>query len=70
MIRIAAAFLLIAGLGCSPSAVYLEADSLTFNAIAPEYSSYVESDESMGDARKRARLALVNSWRDRIEASK
>lgn len=64
-------FLFVAAMllpGCGSIAKqYVEADRKTFDAIAPEYSKYVEADESLDDDAKKLRLANVASWGYRLE---
>ena len=53
--------------GCnSIDKVYIEADLATYSAIAPEYSDYVDQDETLSDDEKQDRYALLDSWVRRI----
>lgn len=54
---------------CTPPQLYTKADRLTFDAIAPEYSSYVLTDGSLTQEQKDLRLLNVETWRKRIEAA-
>lgn len=58
--------LLLAGCG-SVAKEYVAADRKTFDAIAPEYSKYVEADESLDEDSKKLRLANVAAWGYRLE---
>lgn len=55
--------------GVSVAQAYVDADRLTFNAIAPHYQQYLEADTEIGDAHRAARLRLLKSWKMRIEAN-
>lgn len=63
------ALCLIVGLallaGCAVDPAYVEADRLTFEAIAPEYSSLV-SEAGMTEDQVERRLRLIRSWEARI----
>lgn len=58
--------------GCSSiDKAYVIADRATYEAIAPEYTQYVNRDDSLRDWEKSLRVANVESWDDRIvEAEK
>lgn len=48
---------------------YLEADRLTYDAIAPSYRAYVEADPELNEASKQSRYRLLDTWKLRIEAN-
>lgn len=56
--------------GCSGlHASYVNADRLTYEAVAPEYRDYLEADTELSvDARER-RLRTLNSWEARVAAA-
>ena len=65
-----AALMLLSGCeGISVADAYVEADRLTYDAIAPHYQQYLEADEKIGDANKAARIRLLKSWKMRIDAN-
>lgn len=49
--------------GCN---VGSEADRATFDAIAPEYLSYVNGDQNLTDAQKARRRETVRSWEAKV----
>ena len=54
--------------GCvNPSA---QAEKATFEAIAPEYSAYVQADPNLSAEAKSIRLDTVETWRRRVEVAK
>jgi len=53
----------------APSTLHTIADRETFNAIAPEFSSYVLADGKLTQEQKDRRLLAVETWRMRIEAA-
>ena len=55
--------------GLSVADAYVAADRATFDAIAPEYRSYVEADASLDEPSKASRLRLLTSWKMRLEAN-
>ena len=63
MKRLLAAVLLV---GCSPGAGYVQADRLTYDAIAPEYLEYVGEDAALSSSAKARRVDTVRSWNARI----
>ena len=56
-------------LGPSPSATYVAADRATFEAVAPEYASYVHNDASLDEDERARRDRTVETWRLRIESA-
>jgi len=66
MRKLAVALLLCGGC-VSPNT---QAELETFNAIAPEYVIYVESDPELTQEQKQLRYDTVETWRRRVEASK
>ena len=54
--------------GLSVAGAYLEADRLTYNAIAPKYKAYVEADATLDADTKRLRLNVLTTWNMRLEA--
>ena len=68
MRRILTVLLLFACVSCvNPHA---PAELATFQAIAPEYSAYVEADPALTTEQKQLRLDTVETWRRRVEAQK
>lgn len=53
--------------GCVPASPYVAADRATFDAIAPEYASYVAADDRLDDEQKTRRQRTVDTWRLRVE---
>jgi len=54
--------------GCSAiNKVYVEADRLTYNAIAPEFLWYVGNDDTLEAAQKERRARTIEAWLKRIE---
>ena len=47
---------------------YVDADALTFKAIAPEYVRYVAADPALDAEKRDRRLATVRTWAERINA--
>jgi predicted lipoprotein len=65
-----AALALLAGCeGISVADAYVQADQLTYDAIAPSYRAYVEADEKLDAASKQSRMRLLETWQLRIEAN-
>lgn len=58
--------LLLSGCAGVPES-YRAADRATYEAIAPEFVDYVESDESLSESQKRHRRLTVETWRLRLE---
>ena len=54
--------------GCTVQSQYVDADRLTYEAVAPEYLGYVESDPYMSPEETDRRRATVASWKARIGA--
>lgn len=59
--------LLVLLAACRPGAGYVQADRLTFDAVAPEYSAYVASDQSLDSGQRERRQRTIASWRARLE---
>lgn len=53
--------------GLSVADAYLEADRLTYKAIAPKYTAYVEADASLDEGTKKLRIAVLRAWKIRLE---
>ena len=68
LIPFAALALLSGCSGISVAGAYLAADQATFDAIAPEYERYGQTDESMDEAGKAARMRTIMSRTMRLEA--
>jgi len=47
-----------------------QAELDTYNAIAPEYSAYVEADPALTAEQKQRRLDTVETWRRRVEVTR
>lgn len=61
-----AALLLTGCQGVTP--VYVQADRLTHDAIAPEFRAYVDADEALSPNQRARRVMLLESWEERIRA--
>ena len=55
--------------GLSVADAYVAADRATFDAIAPAYKAYVQSDVALDEPAKASRLRLLTSWKMRLEAN-
>jgi hypothetical protein len=53
--------------GCV-SQQYLDADQATHDAIAPEYTKYIDADATLSDNQREIRRLNLESWQARIEA--
>jgi len=53
---------------CSFADAHIKAQRAEYDAIAPEYLTYVEADESLTDNDKRLRQVTVQQWDRRITA--
>lgn len=61
---------LLALTSCSGvSDVYTAADRATFDAVAPEYSAYVQADAALDEASKATRLRTIETWRLRLDGA-
>lgn len=69
-IKLAAmAALILAMTSCGVSDAYLKADRDTFEAIAPDYSKYVNEDESLDAKDKEIFLRTISVWEERIKTA-
>lgn len=83
--RTLALFVLLAAAGCglkwpdgspvlpssgNPAGAYVDADRLTWNAVAPEYDAYVQGDPKLTPDQKARRRRTVDTWRLRIESAR
>lgn len=64
--RFAIALFALAACGCAPSKAYVEADRLTYEAVAPEYLRYVEADPALSADQRQLRRDNVEAWAIRI----
>lgn len=49
--------------GCAaPDRAFVRAERATYQAIAPEYTSYVDADERLSIEQKARRLRTVQTW--------
>ena len=54
--------------GCvTPRSAYVQADRLTYDAVAPEYGAYVEADPGLSDEQKARRRRTLDAWGTRLE---
>ena len=56
--------------GCSALTLhgeYVKADRSTFDAIGPEYATYVGNDTALDADQKERRLTLLRSWEVRVQ---
>lgn len=58
------------GSGCNIAKDYVAADRATFDAIAPEYRSYIESDPKLDEEQKARRRRTIDSWKLRLDSVK
>lgn len=61
--------LALSSLACSPTAPYVAADRATYNAIAPEYSRYVEADPTLDTEDRALRQSTLATWDLRIRGA-
>lgn len=61
--------ILFALASCTPSHPYTVADRETFNAIAPDYQTYVTGDAALSQPQKELKLLVIETWRMRLEAA-
>ena len=66
---LAAVSLLASCEGISVADAYVQADQLTYDAIAPSYRAYVQADEKLDPASKQSRMRLLETWKLRIDAN-
>lgn len=68
MKKISAIVALLALTSCAgvPKA-HVEADRAIFDAVAPEYRQYVESDERLPQSLKDVKLRTIRRWREMVE---
>jgi len=64
-----AAVLFLAGCPSVPKE-YAAADQATYDAIAPEYTAYVQADPKLTQEQKDRRLRTLQTWKVRINAGK
>lgn len=62
-------FALLLLCSCTPTEAYVEADRMTYNAIAGEYLSFVGNEDGFSVEQKARRGRLIDSWRMRLEAA-
>ncbi len=55
--------------GISVADAYVEADRLTYEAIAPQFRAYVQADEKLDQPSKDSRMRLLDTWKMRIDAN-
>ena len=61
--------LLLALLSSCTNPVSQAADRATYNAIAPEYTKYVETDSALSLPQRQRRLRTLASWKARLDAA-
>ena len=66
MRRLCALFLLVLCSSCSVADVYIEADRLTYEAVAREYLLYVRDDTRLTLRQKQRRMFTIETWHKRI----
>lgn len=59
----------LAGCGSMPKE-YVEADELTFDAVAGPYSDYFEADDSLTEDQKQSKRDVILTWKLRIDEAK
>ena len=52
---------------CSPQEAYVKADRLTYEAIAPAHSLYLENDTLLTEETRARRKRTLEAWKLRIE---
>lgn len=63
------AALLLSGVGCATtvSGSYVDADRKTYEAVAPDYAAYINSDSKLKADDKKIKLNTLATWKARIE---
>tara|TARA_R110002050_G_scaffold180517_2_gene314118 strand:- start:198 stop:431 length:234 start_codon:yes stop_codon:yes gene_type:complete len=56
--------------GLTVADAYVEADNLTYKAVAPHYRQYLEADETLSEGARASRLRLIETWKMRIDANR
>jgi hypothetical protein len=71
MRKMTAGILLAAGLSScgTPTQTYYEADWAIFQAVAPEYRRYIQSDPTLNAAQVQRRIDTITAWQQLIEAA-
>lgn len=55
---------------CPAPQTYVVADEAIYNAIAPDYRAYVETDNALTDETKKTKLRTLKAWRRMIDNAK
>lgn len=63
------AALLLSGAGCAStiSGAYVQADRKTYDAVAPDYIAYINSDTTLKADDKKIKLNTISTWKLRLE---
>ena len=64
--RLCIALICLIMAGCSPASLYVEADRSTYDVIAPAHLAYVQGDATLTPEQKARRVALLETWAQRI----
>lgn len=61
--------LFLSGAGCAStvSGSYVKADRETYEAVAPEYVAYIDSDTTLKPEDKAIKKRTIKSWKQRLE---
>lgn len=70
MRRMLAVVLLALVSACTPMGAYVEADAITYEAIAPAHAAYIEADAALTPAQRARRLRTLETWRIRVQAAR
>lgn len=65
--RLFALFCLALSPACTPGAAYVEADRLTYEAVAPDHRRYVDADPNLDAEQKARRHRTLDAWAVRLD---
>lgn len=60
--------MVVAGCSSADMKAYIEADKLTYDALAPEYLELVNESDKLDKDQKGRRKKLIETWKMRIDA--
>lgn len=55
---------------CGLDARYVQADRLTYRAVAPEYEAYLAGDRGLSAEQQQRRRRTLAAWKDRLEEAR
>lgn len=61
--------LMVSAIGCRPDRAYIAADRATYDAVAPEYRTYVDSDSTLTPEQRDRRHRTLDTWDIRLRAA-